>query len=235
MDTVSRPLVEAHGVSKRYSLGPTAFHALRDVDISIKCGQFVAVMGPSGSGKSSLLNLIGLLDVPTTGSLRVVGHDVARLGANQRAMLRRSRIGFVFQSYQLMPRRNARANVELPLVYQKVRRRERARRAEAALDRVGLLPLARSCPTTMSGGEQQRVSIARALVGEPALVVADEPTGALDARTSDQVLAILKDACTPTRAVVMVTHDPRAAAYATRTIRIERGSIAGLSPQDHSR
>ena len=224
------PLIEARGVTKRYGTGPGAVTALREAAFAITAGEFVAVMGPSGSGKSSLMNLIGLLDRPSGGTLWVMGKDTATLSPDAQARLRNHHIGFIFQAYNLMPRRTALGNVELPLVYRGVRRSERRRRAEAALDRVGLSGRAAWYPTEMSGGEQQRTAIARALVSEPDLIVADEPTGALDSRTSDQILSLLRSVCAEGRTVVMVTHDPAVAIHASRLMLIRDGRIIRDGP-----
>ncbi len=220
-----RTLIEARCVTKRYGNGQGAVTALREASFAIAAGEFVAVMGPSGSGKSSLMNLIGLLDRPSGGALLVMGKDTAALSPDAQALIRNRHIGFVFQAYNLMPRRTALRNVELPLVYRGVRRRERRRRAEAALDRVGLSGRAAWYPTEMSGGEQQRTAIARALVSEPDLIVADEPTGALDSSASEQILSLLHSVCAEGRTVVMVTHEPAVAIHASRLMLIRDGRI----------
>ncbi len=230
MGTGRDVLIEACRVSKRYGAGPAEVTALAEASFAIRSRDFVAVTGPSGSGKSSLMNLIGLLDRPTDGELLFRGQEVSRLTANAQAVLRNRHIGFVFQSYHLMPRRTALSNVELPLVYRGLGRRERMRRAEAALERVGLLARAAARPTELSGGEQQRVAIARALVTEPELIVADEPTGALDSTTGAQILALFETACAEGRTVMLVTHDPVVAARASRQIRIRDGRIVGDGP-----
>jgi putative ABC transport system ATP-binding protein len=223
-------LIDSRNVSKRYGNGQGAVMALHEARFVITAGEFVAVMGRSGSGKSSLMNLIGLLDRPTSGSLLVMGEDTATLSPDAQARLRNRHIGFVFQAYNLMPRRTALRNVELPLVYQGVRSVERIRRSEAALDRVGLSSRMQSFPAEMSGGEQQRVAIARALVCGPDLIVADEPTGALDSKTSDQILALLQSVCAEGRTVVMVTHDPAVAIHASRLMVIRDGRIIRDGP-----
>jgi ABC-type lipoprotein export system ATPase subunit len=226
MSGVDPMLVEARSVTKRYGTGPGAVTALHEASFSIDRGEFVAVMGPSGSGKSSLMNLIGLLDRPTGGALHVMGREIATLSPDAQARLRGHHIGFVFQSYNLMPRRTALGNVELPLAYRGVQRRERRRRSEAALDKVGLSDHAAAYPGEMSGGEQQRVSIARALVSDPDLIVADEPTGALDSASGDQVVSLLQSVCADGRTVMMVTHDPEAAKHASRFMFIRDGLIS---------
>ena len=218
-------LIEARDVSKRYGSGRGAVTALREANLSIAAGEFVAIMGPSGSGKNSLMNLIGLLDRPTTGALHILGKDTANFTSDAQARARNHHIGFVFQSYSLIARRTALANVELPLAYRGVRRKERIRRAETALDTVGLSLHATSYPSEMSGGEQQRVAIARALVTSPNLIVADEPTGALDSKSSDQILSLFESVRAEGRTIVMVTHNPVAAVHASRLINIRDGRI----------
>jgi ABC-type lipoprotein export system ATPase subunit len=230
MAQVHGMLVEARGLSKRYGSGTGAVTALCDADFAIAPGEFVAVMGPSGSGKSSLMNLIGLLDRPTGGTLRLKGEDVGLAPPDLRALLRNRHIGFVFQAYHLLPRRTALGNVELPLLYRGLPHRERHRRAEGALDRVGLSHRAYSYPAMMSGGEQQRTAIARALVTDPDLILADEPTGALDSRTGERVLDLLAAVCAEGRAVVVVTHDPAVAVRGPRLIQISDGRILRDGP-----
>jgi len=232
-----RLLIEARGLVKHYGSEPGAVTALRDADLTIAPGEFVIVMGPSGSGKSSLMNLIGLLDRPTSGTLRLMGEDVGVASPDRQARLRNRHIGFVFQGYHLMPRRTALGNVELPLLYRGLPRGERRRRAAAALDRVGLADRAAALPATMSGGEQQRVAIARALVADPDLIVADEPTGALDSRTGERVLDLLRELCAEGRAVVLVTHDPAVAVRGSRLVLISDGRILrdGSIPRAPSR
>ena len=223
-------LIEARRLTKRYGAGPGEVAALAEASFAIRSRDFVVVTGPSGSGKSSLMNLIGLLDRPTGGELLFRGQEVSRLTADAQAVLRNRHIGFIFQSYHLMPRRTALSNVALPLIYRGLGRRERLRRAEAALARVGLLARAAARPTELSGGEQQRVAIARALVTEPELIVADEPTGALDSATGAQILDLFKAACAMGHTVMLVTHDPAVAAQASRRIRIRDGRIVGDGP-----
>ena len=218
---LQRLLIEARGLEKRYG----AVTALRGANLAVAPGEFVIVMGPSGSGKSSLMNLIGLLDRPTSGTLRVMGEDVGAASEDKQAQLRNRHIGFVFQGYHLMPRRTALGNVELPLLYRGLPRHKRRRHAESALDRVGLADRAGALPTAMSGGEQQRVAIARALVADPDLIIADEPTGALDQRTSERVLDLLGELCAERRAVVLVTHDPAVALRGSRLVVISDGRI----------
>ncbi len=225
MSVSCEPLIEARYVTKQFGAGHGAVTALRDASLTIAAGEFVAVMGPSGSGKTSLMNLIGLLDRPTEGSLYFRGKDTNSLSNDTQARLRNRHIGFVFQAYHLMARRSALGNIELPLVYQGIRRRERRRRAQAALTKVGLGARADAFPADMSGGEQQRVAIARALVSDPDVIVADEPTGALDTQSSGQILSLLDTARADGCTIVMVTHDPAVARRASRQIILRDGRI----------
>jgi putative ABC transport system ATP-binding protein len=223
---VSSPAVEAVDVRRSYHLDGVSVDALRGVSLRIDPGEYVAVVGPSGSGKSTLMHLLGCLDRPTSGVLRVGGRDVATLGDGELAGLRNRTIGFVFQSFQLLGRTTALDNVALPLVYRGVRRAERRDRAEAALTAVGLAHRLGHRPGQLSGGEQQRVAIARALVGEPGLLLADEPTGNLDTASGAEIMALL-DGLVRDRgvAVVVVTHDPDVAALARRRVRMRDGLI----------
>jgi putative ABC transport system ATP-binding protein len=223
---VSSPAVEAVDVRRSYQLDGVSVEALRGVSLRIDPGEYVAVVGPSGSGKSTLMHLLGCLDRPTSGELRVGDRDVATLGDGELAGLRNRAIGFVFQSFQLLGRTTALDNVALPLVYRGVRRAERRERAEAALTAVGLAHRLGHRPGQLSGGEQQRVAIARALVGEPGLLLADEPTGNLDTGSGAEILALL-DRLVRDRgvAVVVVTHDPDVAAMARRRVRMRDGLI----------
>ncbi|MFI6921608.1 ABC transporter ATP-binding protein [Nonomuraea spiralis] len=218
--------VEAVDVVRRYQLDGVAVEALRGVSLRIEHGEFAAVVGPSGSGKSTLMHLLGCLDRPTSGVLRVGGVEVSRLSESELAGLRNRTIGFVFQSFHLMGRTSALDNVALPLVYRGVGRAERRSRAAAALESVGLGHRMRHRPSQMSGGEQQRVAIARALVGEPEVLLADEPTGNLDTRNGVEVMAML-DRLNEERgvAVVLVTHEPEIAAHARRQIHVRDGLI----------
>jgi putative ABC transport system ATP-binding protein len=231
---VSSPAVEAVDVRRRYHLDGVSVDALRGVSLRIDPGEYVAVVGPSGSGKSTLMHLLGCLDRPTSGVLRVGGRDVATLGDGELAGLRNRTIGFVFQSFQLLGRTTALDNVALPLVYRGVRRAERRDRAEAALTAVGLAHRLGHRPGQLSGGEQQRVAIARALVGEPGLLLADEPTGNLDTASGAEIMALL-DGLVRDRgvAVVVVTHDPDVAALARRRVRMRDGLIE-TTPTEHS-
>lgn len=224
------PLIEAKGLVRRYGHAAAAITALNGVDLRIEQGEFVAIMGPSGSGKSSLMNLVGLLDAPTAGTLRFQGKDVGNLSADARARIRNRHIGFVFQAYHLVARRSVRRNVELPLLYAGVSPAERRRRAIAVLERVGLSGRADAIPAELSGGEQQRVAIARALVVQPDLVLADEPTGALDSQTSASVLSLLEAMRADGLTLILVTHDPDVAARASRHVALADGRIKGDRP-----
>jgi putative ABC transport system ATP-binding protein len=218
-------VIEARGLWKTYGEGDTELHALRGVDLTIHAGEFVAIMGPSGSGKSTLLNVLGCLDRPTRGSLRLLGEDVARLPADRLAEVRNRTLGFVFQSYCLLPRTSALENVELPMLYAGVSRRELAARATAALQRVGLGDRLGHRPNQLSGGQQQRVAIARALVNRPRVILADEPTGNLDSKTSIEIMRLFQELSDEGITVVFVTHEADIAAFASRTIVVKDGAI----------
>ncbi len=219
-------LIELRGVSKDYVTGPEVVHALRDVDLEVGGGELVAVVGQSGSGKSTLMNILGCLDRPTRGRYRLGGVDVTRRSGDQRALVRNRLIGFVFQGFNLLPRTTALENVELPLVYRGISARERRRRAKSALAQVGLADRAGHTPAQLSGGQQQRVAIARALVTDPPLLLADEPTGNLDTRTSDEVLALLQNLSRQRGiTVLIVTHEPDIAACASRVVTVRDGRI----------
>ena len=226
---MQHPLIELRAASKTYGTGTGAVTALRETTLTIAAGEFVAIVGQSGSGKSTLMNLIGLLDSPSQGLVWLNGQPASRLDAKCQAELRNRHIGFVFQAYHLMPRRSALANVELPLTYRGERRRVRQQRASVALDAVGLSHRAGALPAEMSGGEQQRTAIARALVTKPDLIIADEPTGALDSASGELVLQQLEAACTAGRTVIMVTHDATVAARAERRITMRDGQITDSS------
>ena len=220
------PLIELRGLTKTYGTGDAAFQALKGIDLSICRGEFVAIMGPSGSGKSTLMNVLGCLDTPTAGTYRYQGIAVEGLDANERSLLRRYALGFVFQGFNLLARTSSLDNVELPLLYRGVPRRERHEKAVAALTSVGLPTKLDSTPAELSGGQQQRVAIARAIVTEPSTLFADEPTGNLDSVTTGEVMELL------TRlnrdrgiTVLVVTHDDHVATYARRTVLIKDGLV----------
>jgi putative ABC transport system ATP-binding protein len=217
-------LLELDAVSRHYG-DQVIVHALRDVSMAINAGDFLSIVGPSGSGKSTMLGLLGCLDLPSSGTVSVDGVDVAGLDDAARSRLRGDSIGFVFQQFHLIPHLTASANVQTALLYRGLSARERRRRAEEALDAVGLAERRDHRPVQMSGGEQQRVAIARAIVTEPLIVLADEPTGALDSTNSGKVLEIFESLRSADRAVVMVTHDPAVAARADRTISMRDGCI----------
>ncbi len=220
-----QPLVLARDLTKVYSLGDTVLRALDDVSLRVDRGELVAIMGASGSGKSTLMNVLGCLDRPTSGSYVLDGQEVARLSRGQLAEVRNRTIGFVFQSFNLLPRTSARENVELPLVYAGVGRRERAERARSALERVGLGARLEHHPSQLSGGQQQRVAIARAIVNTPKVVFADEPTGNLDTKTSIDVMVLFQQLRSAGLTIVYVTHEPDIARYASRVIVVRDGKI----------
>jgi putative ABC transport system ATP-binding protein len=219
------PLVQTIGISKHYPSGKTIIRAVSNVSLSIERGEFIAIRGRSGSGKSTLMNLLGLLERPDCGEYALDGREVVKLNEDFRASIRSQDIGFVFQIPALLPRASALENVELPLVYTGTRRRDRRRRAERALDRVGLADRSHHWPNQLSGGEQQRVVIARAMVNDPALILADEPTGALDSRTSDEILSLFEDLHRDGRTIVVVTHAAEVADRAQRRITLHDGRI----------
>ena len=217
--------IQARGLSKVYGEGPHAVHALRGVDLDIRRGEFVSIMGPSGSGKSTLLQLLGLLDNPTGGRIRIQGREVTHAGARERALLRRSTIGFVFQAFHLLPRATALQNVTLPLGIAGVPRRERRERAERVLAAVGLADRARHLATEMSGGQKQRVAIALALALDPPILLADEPTGNLDSVTSREIMELFRTLNRRGRTVIQVTHDPAMARHADRILHVRDGVV----------
>ena len=218
-------MIELDGVSKVYKTGAVELRALDSVDLTIADGDLVAIMGPSGSGKSTMMNILGCLDVPSEGRYRLDGIDVGRLRDNRLADIRNTRIGFVFQSFNLIPRTSAARNVELPLIYAGVRGRARRTRARAALERVGLGERIRHMPNELSGGQQQRVAIARALVTEPTMILADEPTGNLDSVSTVEIMRLLVELNDAGRTVVLITHEDEVAAFAKRVVRLRDGRI----------
>jgi len=218
-------VLEVRGVSRTYTLEGIEVHALRHADLAIEEGEMVAIIGPSGSGKSTLMHIIGLLDQPSTGEVIVEGQATDGLTQDQLSTLRNEHIGFVFQSFNLLAKTSAIANVELPMVYAGVPAAERTRRAKAALERVGLEHRLQNHPNQLSGGQQQRVAIARALVNDPAIVLADEPTGNLDSKSGVEVMTMLQELHAEGRTVVLVTHDNRVAHHAERVIRIADGLV----------
>jgi putative ABC transport system ATP-binding protein len=219
-------LIEIRDVSKIYERGRQKVEVLHHIDLDVAQGQFLALMGPSGSGKTTLLNLIGGLDSPTGGSITVGGQRIDNLGSGALAKWRASRVGFVFQFYNLMPMLSAQRNVELPLLLTKLSAGERRKRAAIALELVGLADRASHKPTELSGGQQQRVSIARAIVSDPTLLVCDEPTGDLDRQSAEDVLALLRALNRDHgKTILMVTHDPKAAEYANQTLHLDKGTL----------
>ena len=220
------PLIDLHGIEKTYRVGTQAVHAVRGVDLTVEHGEYLAIMGSSGSGKSTLMNLLGCLDTPTSGTYRLAGQDVSRLGEDELAVVRNQQVGFVFQTFNLLPRSTALQNVELPLVYAGKGAGERRERAHHALEQVGLSDRTHHRPSELSGGQRQRVAIARALVTEPSLVLADEPTGNLDSRTSEEIMALLGELDRGGRTLILVTHEADIAAFTRRIIRLHDGRIA---------
>jgi putative ABC transport system ATP-binding protein len=219
------PLIALQEVGKVYRMGEVEVAALREVSLSIMEGEFVAIMGASGSGKSTLMNLIGCLDRPTSGRYHLAGQDVSQLSRNELATIRNRLLGFVFQSFNLLSRTSALDNVALPLQYAGVPYRERYRRAEEALRQIGLGDRLRHHPNQMSGGQQQRVAVARALVTKPKLILADEPTGNLDSRTSNEIMALFQELWRSGITILLVTHEPDLAAYASRVIAMKDGRV----------
>jgi len=222
------PLIELEGITKSFGEGAAAFQALKGVDLTIQRGDFVAVMGPSGSGKSTTMNILGCLDVPTGGVFRFRGVEVQALSRDQRSLLRRRYLGFVFQGFNLLSRTTALENVELPLLYRGEKKRERREAAERALDQVGLLPWADHTPAELSGGQQQRVAIARALVTQPDVLLADEPTGNLDTERSIEIMELLTRLNREGITILMVTHEAEMAEFANTIVHFRDGLVESI-------
>jgi putative ABC transport system ATP-binding protein len=227
---VAEPLIVARDLTRHYVVGSEVVRALDGVSFTIARGEWVAIVGQSGSGKSTLMNLVGCLDTPTSGTYLLNGADVRTLPDDALADLRNREIGFVFQTFQLLPRATALANVELPLVYRGIARGERRARAEEALRAVGLADRMHHRPNELSGGQRQRVAIARALVGDPSLLLADEPTGNLDTATGEEIMRLFEDLHARGHTLVLVTHEPRLAARCPRALRLSDGRVVGDGP-----
>jgi len=224
-------LIELKGITKEYELGNSVVRALRGLDLYIEQGEIVALMGPSGSGKSTLMHILGALDTPTGGHAYIEGHDLRDLSEKQLAELRGRKVGFVFQTFHLVPTLSAQRNVELPMMFLRIPKQQRAGRARELLDRVGLADRAKHKPSELSGGERQRVAIARALVNDPEVILADEPTGNLDSETGAAILDLLRRLSVEDgKTVVLVTHDPEAAAIAGRVVRLRDGRVVEEMP-----
>ncbi len=226
-------LIEAIGLSKSYKMGQEVIRALESVDIKVKKGEYVAFMGPSGSGKSTLMNIIGALDTPSSGTYILNGNDVSTMTESDLATVRNKEIGFVFQTFNLLPRYSALENVALPLVYAGFSKKERLARAKKTLEDVGLGNRAGHRPNELSGGQRQRVAIARALVNKPSIILADEPTGNLDTKTSYDIMTLFKELNEKGNTIIMVTHEEDIAAYAKRIVRLRDGKIESDSPNLH--
>ncbi len=218
-------MLELRDIVKTYRMGGEDLNVLKKVSVKVGDGEFVAIMGPSGSGKSTLMNIIGLLDVPSSGEYRLDGVPVEKLSGDEQSEFRGKKVGFVFQGYNLIPRLSAIEQVMLPLAYQGVGRFERRKRAEAALERVGLSDKKDNKPNELSGGQQQRVAIARAIVGNPSIILADEPTGALDSKTGSEILDIFESVHKEGKTIVLITHESEIAARAKRVIHVKDGRI----------
>jgi putative ABC transport system ATP-binding protein len=229
-DDRARALIEVRALAKVYRVGVETIHALRGLDLSIQRNEMVAIMGSSGSGKSTLMNMLGCLDRPTSGAYFLNGRDVSRMGARELAQVRNEEIGFVFQSFELLPRQTALENVELPLVYAQGGWRGRRQRALAALDRVGLAQRVHHRPNQLSGGQRQRVAIARAILNKPSILLADEPTGNLDSATTTEILALFRQLHAEGQTVVIVTHEDEVAAHCQRVVRLRDGRVLSDLP-----
>lgn len=222
---MEKPLVEFQNIYKIYQMGEQEVRALDGISFSVYKGEFLAIIGQSGSGKSTCMNIIGCLDVPTSGTYLLNGTDISQLNDNQLAEIRNEMLGFIFQQYNLLPKLNVLDNVKLPLMYKGLKESEQTKRAMEALERVGLTDKCHNKPAQLSGGQQQRVSIARALAGAPSFILADEPTGALDSKTSREVIDFLKELNEQGNTIILITHDNSIAATAKRVIRIHDGKI----------
>jgi putative ABC transport system ATP-binding protein len=218
-------LIDMKGITKNYEMGEATVHALRGIDLAVESAEFLAIVGPSGSGKSTLMNLIGCLDRPTTGEYYLEGHKVDELNDDELARIRNKSIGFVFQTFNLLPRTNCLHNVELPLLYSSIGRKERERKALEMLERVGLGTRVYHNPNELSGGERQRVAIARALVNDPTIVLADEPTGNLDSKTGSEIMAIFAELNNEGKTIVLVTHERYIAEYSRRVVYLRDGQV----------
>jgi len=223
------PVIQTRGLTKTYGTKDAAVHALRGIDLEVQAGEFVALIGPSGSGKSTLMAILGCLDSPTEGTYALDGQEVQGLGGASLATIRNAKIGFVFQSYNLLPKASIIRNVELPLLYAGISGRERRERAMALLEKVGIPDKANTLPANLSGGQKQRVAIARALANNPSLLLADEPTGALDSRTGAEVLELFQELNAGGNTLLLVTHDPSIAALARRRVEIRDGLVAAAT------
>jgi putative ABC transport system ATP-binding protein len=221
-------MIELEGITKSFQMGEGRVQILHGIDLSVSAGEMVAIMGPSGSGKSTLMNIIGCLDAPSSGHYRLDGLDVSTLSKRQLARARGQKIGFVFQSFNLIPRTDAMRNVELPLIYNGVRRRRA--KAQAALERVGLGSRLRHVPSELSGGQKQRVAIARALINDPSIILADEPTGALDGKSTTEIMELLAELNGAGCTIVVITHEDEVAAYCGRRVWLREGQIASDEP-----
>jgi len=224
-EAAAAPVIEARGLKRDFQLGESVVHALRGVSLSVQRGEMTAIMGPSGSGKSTLMHLLGCLDTPSEGTIRIEEEDVSALSETELALVRNRRVGFVFQQFNLLPRINVLENVSTPLLYAGVPARQRRERATEALERVGLADRLRHRPTELSGGQRQRVAVARALVTNPVIILADEPTGNLDSATSVEIMALFQELCRSGITIALVTHEPDIAGFARRVVTMKDGRI----------
>lgn len=223
-------LIELHDIAKTYAVGTQEVHALRDIDLTIEENEYVAIMGPSGSGKSTLMNIVGCLDTPSDGSYMLKDTEVAALDDDELAEIRSAEIGFVFQTFNLLPRMTAFQNVELPLIYGRAARSVRTERVWETMDAVGLRERAHHRPNELSGGQRQRVAIARALINKPSIILADEPTGNLDSKTGEEIMQIFRDLSNAGNTIILVTHEQYIAEHAARIVKLLDGRIASDEP-----